>query len=92
MTSKATNMLRRFHGGRIARTAALALCAAGLSACVGLEYGSNKDLEPQGSDFNKNLYAGYIALAGNEYDEFDHSDSDYFALKARGFRQPDVTG
>lgn len=39
-------------------------------------------LDPQGSEFNTQLYAGYIELSSGELAEYDYRDSDVFAMKA----------
>ena len=64
------------------RLAAIAGVAAMLGACAGTELEGARDLEPQGSEFNAQLYAGYISLSANEHGEYDFRDSDAFAMKA----------
>ena len=64
------------------RLAAVAGLAAVLGACHGVELEGVQGLEPSGSKFNTELYAGYIGLSSNELAEFDYRDSDRFALKA----------
>lgn len=61
----------------------LATTLAVLGACLGMGYNSVKDMTPTGSEFNKDLYAGYVKLSGDEYAEYDYMDSDGFADKAR---------
>ena len=64
------------------RLAAVAVLAAGLGACHGVELEGVQGLEPSGSKFNTELYAGYIKLSSKEIAEYDYRDSDRFALKA----------
>ena len=78
--------MRIFKGTRFSSTglrlAAIAGLAAVLGACHGTELAGVKDLDPQGSEFNAQLYAGYIELSSNELAEHDYRDSDAFAMKA----------
>lgn len=53
-----------------------------LAGCTGQELYSAQLMEPQGSEFNQNLYHGYIGLSEAEYAEGDYTDSDAFALRA----------
>ena len=53
-----------------------------VAGCAGQELYSAQLIEPQGSEFNQNLYHGYISLAETEYAEGDYSDSDEFSLRA----------
>ena len=64
------------------RLVAVAGLVAALGACGGVELEGVQDLEPQGSEFNAQLYAGYIELSAREYAENDFRDSDRFAIKA----------
>ena len=64
------------------RLAAVAVLAAVLGACHGTELDGVQGLEPSGSKFNTELYAGYIQLSSKEVAEWDYRDSDRFALKA----------
>ena len=64
------------------RLVAVAGLAATLGACAGMELDGVKDLEPQGSEFQAELYAGYVKLATREHGEYDFRDSDRFAVKA----------
>lgn len=59
---------------------ALAACAAG----TGLEddYDAARGATPEGSAFNRNLHAGYLALSTTERGEYDWIDSGHFATKA----------
>ena len=66
------------------RLAAVAGLAAMLGACAGMELDGVKDLEPQGSEFQAELYAGYVKLATREHAEHDYRDADRFAVKAGG--------
>ena len=64
------------------RLAAVAGLVAMLGACGGVELEGVSGLDPQGSEFNQQLYAGYIELSAKELGEHDYRDSDYFASKA----------
>ena len=64
------------------RLAAVAGLAAMLGACAGMELENVKNLEPQGSEFNQQLFAGYVGLSATERAEHDYGDSDRFALRA----------
>ena len=64
------------------RLAAVVGLAAVLGACHGMELEGVKDLEPQGSEFNQQLFAGYVELSARERAEYDFRDSDQFALRA----------
>ena len=66
------------------RLATLVGLAGILSACAGMELDGVKNLEPQGSEFQAELYAGYVKLATREHAEHDYRDSDRFAMKAGG--------
>lgn len=78
--------MRMFKGGKFSSTGLRLAAVAGLvtvlAACHGTELESVQGLEPQGSEFNAQLYAGYIELSSNELTEFDYRDSDKFAMKA----------
>lgn len=54
-----------------------------LGGCTGQELHSAQLVQPQGSEFNQNLYHGYIGLSESEYSEGDYSDSDVFAVRAK---------
>ena len=54
-----------------------------IAGCAGQELYSAQRVEPQGSEFSKNLYQGYLGLAETEYAEGDYSDSDAFAIRAK---------
>ena len=45
-------------------------------------YDTASATQPMGSDFNKNLYSGYMDLAAAERSEYDWRDSGYFSSKA----------
>ena len=64
------------------RLAAVVGLAALLGACHGMELKGVQGLDPQGSEFNTQLYAGYIELSSGELAEYDFRDSDVFAMKA----------
>ena len=63
-------------------TFAVAATAFIVAGCTGLELDRAKGFEPSGSEFAKNLYAGYIDLSASEFSEGDYKDSDTFALRA----------
>ena len=64
------------------RLLAVAGLVAALGACQGLELEGVEGVEPQGSEFSQNLYAGYVTLSSNELGEYDFRDSNRFARKA----------
>ena len=78
--------MRIFKNSKVSSTglrlAAVVGLAAALGACGGTELAGVQDLEPQGSEFNAQLYAGYVELSAREHGENDFRDSDRFALKA----------
>ena len=53
-----------------------------LAGCSGQELYKAQLMEPQGNEFNQNLYRGYIGLSEAEYAEGDYRDSDAFAVRA----------
>jgi len=53
-----------------------------LAGCGGTELLGARQVEPTGSEFNQNLYQGYIGLSEDEYNEGDYRDSDVFAIRA----------
>ena len=53
-----------------------------LAGCTGQELHDAQLIDPQGSEFNQNLYHGYIGLSEAEYAEGDYYDSDVFAMRA----------
>ena len=60
------------------------LSALALAGCGGMELQKAETLTPGGSEFENQLYLGYIELAKLEHDEGDYADSDVFALRAAG--------
>ena len=78
--------MKIFKGTKVSATglrlAAVVGLAALLGACHGMELEGVQGLDPQGSEFNTQLYAGYIELSSNERAEYDYRDSDRFAMKA----------
>ena len=66
------------------RPAGLALVSlAGLTlAACGTQLQEAERALPQGTAFERALYAGYLALARSEYDSGDYRDSDAFARRA----------
>jgi len=53
----------------------------GTAGCANT-YEKAAGLQPEGSEFNKSLYSGYMELATDERSEYDWRDSDGFARKA----------
>ena len=78
--------MKIFKGTKVSATglrlAAVVGLAALLGACHSMELEGVQGLDPQGSEFNTQLYAGYIELSSNERAEYDYRDSDRFAMKA----------
>ena len=78
--------MKIFKGTKVSATglrlAAVVGLAALLGACHSMELEGVQGLDPQGSEFNTQLYAGYIELSSNERAEYDYRDSDVFAMKA----------
>ena len=78
--------MKIFKGTKVSATglrlAAVVGLAALLGACHSMELEGVQGLDPQGSEFNTQLYAGYIELSLNERAEYDFRDSDVFAMKA----------
>ena len=78
--------MKIFKGTKVSATglrlAAVVGLAALLGACHGMELEGVQGLDPQGSEFNTQLYASYIELSSNERAEYDYRDSDRFAMKA----------
>ena len=53
-----------------------------LGACAGTRLEEAGGVSPQGSEFQTQLYDGYLDLASSEFDEGDYRDSDGFADRA----------
>ena len=65
------------------KSAATALCLALiLGACSGTRLEEAGEVSPQGSEFQTQLYDGYLDLASSEFNEGDYRDSDGFADRA----------
>jgi OOP family OmpA-OmpF porin len=64
-----------------------AAIALALSACSGAELERTSGMTPTGPEFNRALFAEYIALSRTEYTEGDYGNSDAFALRARSIGQ-----
>lgn len=52
-----------------------------VSACAGTELGGVQKMQPTGTAFDQALYAEYVAMALNEYNDAEYEDSDVFALR-----------
>ncbi len=78
--------MRIFKGTKVSATGLRLVAVVGLAAllgaCQGMELEGVQGLDPQGSEFNTQLYAGYIELSSGELAEYDYRDSDVFAMKA----------
>ncbi len=61
--------------------ALVGLTVVALAAC-GTQLQKAERTVPEGTAFQRALYAGYMALAQSEYDGGDYRDSDAFALRA----------
>jgi len=63
----------------------IALAAAGLlilAGCSGMELQNAEKATPQGTAYDRELYAGYVKLSQDEFKEGDYEDSDLFAMRA----------
>ena len=65
------------------------LGALALSGC-GIQLQRAEQMPAQGSEFDRNLYQGYVDLARAEFDEGDYRDSDSFAERAIASAQGEV--
>ena len=78
--------MRIFKGTKVSATGLRLVAVVGLAAllgaCQGMELEGVQGLDPQGSEFNTQLYAGYIEMSSGELAENDYRDSDVFAMKA----------
>ena len=57
-------------------------CVLAGAGCAGGTLGRVANIEPTGSEFNRDLFSGYIDLSKAEYAEADYADSDAFASRA----------
>ena len=64
------------------RTVLLTGCVLAVAGCAGQKLERVERVEPTGSQFDRDLYAGYVDLAKAEYAEADYIDSDAFAERA----------
>ncbi len=64
------------------RTVLLTGCVLAVAGCAGQKLERVAAVEPTGSAFDRDLYAGYVDLAKAEYAESDYRDSDAFAERA----------
>lgn len=62
-------------------SAILIIFATALSGCSSI-YNQAAKMQPVGSDFHKELHAGYVKLAGAELDELDFTDTKVFSARA----------
>jgi outer membrane protein OmpA-like peptidoglycan-associated protein len=63
----------------------MALAMAGvliLAGCSGMELQNAEKTTPQGTAYDRDLYAGYVKLSQDEFKEGDYEDSDVFAQRA----------
>ncbi|WP_420349087.1 OmpA family protein [Pelagibius sp.] len=60
-----------------------------LAACAGTQLDQAERTTPGGTAYDRDLYAGYVDLSKNEYDEGDYRDSDTFAMRAMQAAQGD---
>lgn len=68
---------------KLTRIGILALCSVVMAGCAGMEVPRTRGLATTGTDFTKQLYQQYLALAEEEYGEYDMENSDVFAVKAQ---------
>ncbi len=66
---------------RIVTVTVIGLAAGVLSAC-GIQLEKAQRIDPQGTSFDRELYAEYVGLSSSEFDEADYRDSDVFARRA----------
>ena len=59
-----------------------AAAVVALAGCAGGGLSEAEKVEPQGSEFDNALSAGYLRLARSEQAEADYGDADYFAERA----------
>ncbi len=64
------------------RTVLLTGCVLAVAGCAGQKLERVERVEPEGSEFNRDLYAGYVDLSKSEFAEADYRDSDVFAQRA----------
>ena len=64
------------------RTVLLSGSVLFIAGCAGQTLNRVENIEPTGSAFNRDLFAGYIDLSKAEYAEADYADSDAFARRA----------
>ena len=69
--------MRRLH-----IIATLVLVGLALGACSGVEYQLARQAEPKSDSYDAQLSRQYLELSGNEYDEGDYRNSDYFARRS----------
>jgi len=60
-----------------------------LAACAGTQLDQAERTTPGGTAYDRDLYAGYVGLSQNEYEEGDYRDSDTFAMRAMEAAQGD---
>jgi len=71
------------------RIALTTLGLLAMTACSGMELEKAEKVSPQGNAYDRDLYAGYVGLSKNEYNEGDYRDSDNFAMRAMGAAKGD---
>ena len=75
---------------RISKASFAGVAALFLAGCTGIQLQNAQNVAPEGSEFQTELYGGYVSLASAEYAEGDYTDSDFFATRAiaAGTQQP----
>lgn len=74
------------------KTSVLAAIALTLSACAGMGLQKAEMMGPSGTEFQKGLYEGYLALSRSEFSEGDYKDSDVFASRAMAVADGEFVG
>ncbi len=77
---------------RMIKLSSVGILGLTLVGCAGAQLDKAKMMDPGGSSFDKNLYAGYVELSQSEYGEADYRDSDFFADKAMAAGQGSSVG
>jgi OOP family OmpA-OmpF porin len=72
---------------RLQTIATLVLVGLALGACSGVEYQLARQAEPKSDSYDAQLSRQYLELSGNEYNEGDYRNSDYFARRSMAASQ-----